>query len=630
MDANGTGSTRILQHAEEAKSPRRILVRSLLKSRNKLRAKYRELRAECKRWRNQAAAVERSRSTWRKRTLAGEAAAQEERAERIAVAAELQQVRGQSKEREAELAALRAQLVTSERAEKRGAEPAGSPHRRASAGDVGKLGHLTSRKFDGRRSRARDRHDASCRTPVPVAGPACDGSRERKSSSTSRDGVNSIDTSVSGGQPLAGLVRCSGGAARDGSQAVVASTPRVLETVFGFLLGRTTETAVMAWTTVRCWLMRLGLYALLRPLKQADDWAYLIDHTVQIGKVKCFAVVGVQLSQLPYPHRCLQREDLELIALVPMVHSTAVTVEQALEEAALRTGVPRLIVSDQGGDVRGGIERYCRSHRHAIATCDTAHKGANLLRRLLEADERWAKFVAQLSQTKAKLQQTSLACCVGPRLRPKARFMNLAAPLRWARWCLRVLDQPWPKDESLSDRQRAVLATIDRKQLEAKLGWLRDYRQAIDEWSQWHEVIQVVVRQARRHGIDRDSVAELQRQFTAMKLSPSGQETAAAMMEFIAEQAWVARVGGELLIVSTEILESLFGAYKNLEGQQSESGVTGLMLVVGALVSSWKQEAIKEGLEATPWKAVEAWIEKRLGPTVQSQRRTLQTIFAEP
>ena len=115
-----------------------------------------------------------------------------------------------------------------------------------------------------------------------------------------------------------------------------------------------------------------------------------------------------------------------------------------------------------------------------------------------------------------------------------------------------------------------------------------------------------------------------------MKLSPSGQETAEAMRNFIAEQAWVARVGGELLIGSTEILESLFGAYKNLEGQQSESGVTGLMLVVGALVSSWEQEAIKKGLEATPWKAVEAWIEKRLGPTVQSQRRTLQTIFAEP
>src|SRR5271157_4102984 len=73
-----------------------------------------------KRWRNQAAAVERSRSTWRERALAEEAAAQGERAERIAIEAELQQVRGQSMEREAELAALRAQLVAPERAEKRG------------------------------------------------------------------------------------------------------------------------------------------------------------------------------------------------------------------------------------------------------------------------------------------------------------------------------------------------------------------------------------------------------------------------------------------------------------------------------------------------------------------------------
>ena len=78
MEVNAVGPKRILKSTDEAKSPHRILVRSLLKSRNKLREKYRELRAECKRWRNQAAAVERSRSTWRKRTLAHEARAQED------------------------------------------------------------------------------------------------------------------------------------------------------------------------------------------------------------------------------------------------------------------------------------------------------------------------------------------------------------------------------------------------------------------------------------------------------------------------------------------------------------------------------------------------------------------------
>lgn len=406
----------------------------------------------------------------------------------------------------------------------------------------------------------------------------------------------------------------------------IRAVPRALAAVFGSLAGRT-ERATMSWTTVRCWLMRLGLYALLRPLPRADDWAYLIDHTVQIGTAKCFAVVGLRLSE--WPDRCLGHDDLRLIELVPMEHSTAAAVQAALERAARRTGPPRLIVSDQGGDVLGGIDRYGRDHPHTVATCDAAHKGASLLRRSLEADGRWADFVARLGQTKAKLQQTPLACCIGPRLRPKARFMNLAAPLRWARWCLRLLDGSPAGDGPLTERQRAVWEGIDPAELGSRLGWLREYREAVEEWSQWHEVIRMAVRQVRRHGIDRDTVAELRRPLEAMELRASGRDLAEAMIGFIADQAWVARLGGERLIGSTEVLESLFGTFKGVQGQQSESGVTGLMLVLGALVWPWTPEEIEEALEATPWKAVESWVDDQIGVTVQSQRRTLQTIFSE-
>jgi chromosome segregation ATPase len=120
MEANAVGSKRILESPDEAKSPRRILVRSLLKSRNKLRAKYRELRAECKRWRNQAAAVERSRGTWRRRAMAQEARAREDQAVRADLQSRLQQLREQSEQREAELAELRARLAALEESAKRG------------------------------------------------------------------------------------------------------------------------------------------------------------------------------------------------------------------------------------------------------------------------------------------------------------------------------------------------------------------------------------------------------------------------------------------------------------------------------------------------------------------------------
>jgi hypothetical protein len=76
-------------------------------------------------------------------------------------------------------------------------------------------------------------------------------------------------------------------------------------------------------------------------------------------------------------------------------------------------------------------------------------------------------------------------------------------------------------------------------------------------------------------------------------------------------------------------LESLFGDWKSLEGPQSDSGLTGLILVLGALVSQWTPEAIDAALEAIPWKAVQTWVEDQMGVTVQSQRRSLQSIFAE-
>jgi hypothetical protein len=120
MEAKTAAPKRILQDIDEAKSPHRILVRSLLESRNKLRAKYRELRTECKRWRNQAAAEERSRSHWRELAKTNETTAREERAAREAVTVKLQEVREQAEQRAVEVAELRAQLAAREGAEKKG------------------------------------------------------------------------------------------------------------------------------------------------------------------------------------------------------------------------------------------------------------------------------------------------------------------------------------------------------------------------------------------------------------------------------------------------------------------------------------------------------------------------------
>src|ERR1700751_3621866 len=120
MEANASGSKRILEFAEEAKSPRRILVRSVLKRRKRLRAKDRELRAECKRWRNQAAAVEKSRAAWRHRAEMHAAALRDERAERAALEARSRESRPPSAARGAEAGSAPTPPSVPDGGEKRG------------------------------------------------------------------------------------------------------------------------------------------------------------------------------------------------------------------------------------------------------------------------------------------------------------------------------------------------------------------------------------------------------------------------------------------------------------------------------------------------------------------------------
>ena len=56
---------------------------------------------------------------------------------------------------------------------------------------------------------------------------------------------------------------------------------------------------------------------------------------------------------------------------------------------------------------------------------------------------------------------------------------------------------------------------------------------------------------------------------------------------------------------------------------------SGFTLALGAIAFVWTDEETTKALEVRPRKAVQAWIDERLGPTVQSERRTLQAIFTE-
>ena len=198
------------------------------------------------------------------------------------------------------------------------------------------------------------------------------------------------------------------------------------------------------FTTVRFWLLRLGHYNLHRPKEQGNDWVWIIDHSNQIGQEKCLLILGVRASQLPppgedFPLRLAQMEPIEL---EPVTVSDKEVVYRQLEANTAKTGVPRAIISDHGGDLAGGIELFRKQHPETLDIYDITHKAACLLKAQLERDEQWNAFASLASQTKCKIQQTEWAFLVPPSQRSKARYMNLGELVRWG-------SRPWRSSTAL-------------------------------------------------------------------------------------------------------------------------------------------------------------------------------------
>jgi hypothetical protein len=369
-----------------------------------------------------------------------------------------------------------------------------------------------------------------------------------------------------------------------------------------------------AWSTGRLWLLRIGLAALVGPKIRADDWVWMVDHSIQVGTCKCLVILGLRLSEFPIAAP-LRHQDMELIDLVPMEGATKPTVAVCLEDAVAKTGVPRAILSDHAADLHGAIAIFRQQHPETSELYDIKHKAACLLKALLEGDEHWKRFASLAAQAKCAIQQTLSACLVPPSQRSKSRFMNLDELVRWGRQTLALLDDPG-RLERLPDSSKRVWE---------KLGWLAEFRESLAEWSAYHDLIEGALDFVRCRGLYAGAGPDL------ADALPAASEGAAAelrerLIAFVTAESSKARTG-EVLPGTTEVLESCFGKLKALEDGQSKSGFTGLVLSLGAMVSTRTAEAIGEALERCRVGDVLDWCREKLGVSVQSLRRQA---YAEP
>jgi hypothetical protein len=363
----------------------------------------------------------------------------------------------------------------------------------------------------------------------------------------------------------------------------------------------------------RMWLMRLGLYELLRPKEEADDWVWIMDHTVQLGPWKCLVIVGVRLSAWRQKESPLEHEDLTLWNLTPMEHSTGEAVAAQLRETMEETGiVPAAVLSDEGAELKkatqlvGDESPRWRKVRHVH---DIKHKAAAILKKELEDDKTWQLFVTRTNRTKLRVTLTELAFLVPPGLKNKARYMNLEALVQWGCRVLAYLDDPcdFPGQK------------VDQKKLRQKLGWLREYRKPLAAWAELLDVAARAETYVRKEGYHTRAAGELEEELLAVARTPLSLRMKAGLVAFVAEQSRDL-APGERLLGSSEVLESLLGKYKRIQGTHSKGGMTGSLLTMGTAVLTKSSATIRAAMAAVSVRAVMQWVREKLGLTIPAQQ----------
>lgn len=335
--------------------------------------------------------------------------------------------------------------------------------------------------------------------------------------------------------------------------------------------------------------MRIGYYKLCREKEIADDWIWIVDHTIQLGCEKCLVILGIRQSSLPSAELYLNHEDVEPIALLPVKKSNGKVVYQQLEQTIEKTGVPREIISDHGTDVKSGIERFCQEHEQTCFIYDIKHKVAAILKRELKDDQDWSNFVQNASKTSKRVQQTSLAQLAPPNQRSKARYLNVDTLVAWGQNMLCYLDCQVEMD-----------GKYDLNHINDKLGWLNEYREHLAQWRELIDVVKSAESYIKFVGIYRNCHIDLSKELDSCLKTNRAIRVRNELISFT-EQLSLNAKEGERLLGSSEIIESVIGKFKSLEQDQFKSGFTAMILSLASMLSKTTQDVIHRVEKEITW-----------------------------
>lgn len=365
------------------------------------------------------------------------------------------------------------------------------------------------------------------------------------------------------------------------------------------------------FTSVINWTLRFGLSLLSDVKPQKTPWLAILDHSIDVGVKKALVVLRVELKALSARGTAIRLEDCECIGLQITEHTDGETVCEQLRTIFGRSGAPVAILKDGDRGLAKGVSlwREREGKKGVWVIEDIGHVMANVLKAQYAKGQCFERFLAIINKGSARLRQTRWAFLIPPKLRTKGRFQGISALGQWAQ---RILD-------ALAGRGDSETASA-LAQLRTTMAGLSGLRPFIERFASTVVTVSEVLQILKHQGLNQATYHHCRQLAEAL---PPRSKVKKRLLTWLKRHLHIqCRLGIHQmpLLVSSDIIESLFGTFKYIIARSPQADMNRTTLVIPALCGKADPLMISQALAHTTHRDLQRWEQQHIPYTLRQKR----------
>jgi hypothetical protein len=347
--------------------------------------------------------------------------------------------------------------------------------------------------------------------------------------------------------------------------------------------------------TVINWVIRLSIVRIEAarnlkglPLSQTpftNGLIWMLDISIGLGTGKILAVLAVPARHHALTPGALSLERVHCLGVAVAASWTGDTIAEVLKRLIAQLGRPAAYLKDGGSDLHKAVALLAEQGLNSPCLDDISHAVAGMLKRVYQAHPTFATFVAACGRVSGKLKHTILACLAPPKVRTKARFMNVHRLFTWADRVLKLSPPGGAKTGSTLAKLRACL-----DQLPACKALITRFRADALGLMTCQKIL-------KTQGLSHDTRAQCEPWIDTMASSALRQEFR-AYLDFELKSANTLGLDHIGVPISSDTIESLFGVAKHHGVGQTQDAAR-IALRLPALCGSPTREEAQQVLSVS-------------------------------